>query len=146
MSLIPPDDLDSLARFVSAQADVYPQVLRELADGRKQTHWMWFIFPQVAGLGSSSTAKYYAIHSVEEGRAYLDHSVLGHRLAECTDAVLRKRDTPMVQLFGTVDALTFRSSMTLFSLLAGPGSIYQRALKYTRRPVSITLPFKRTQN
>ena len=103
-----------LARFVTAQAVAYATALAELRDGIKRSHWMWFIFPQFDGLGTSSTARHYAIRSVDEARAYLDHPLLGPRYLECVAALqdLLTRDPEAV--FGTVDAVKFRSSLTLF--------------------------------
>ena len=109
-------DLD---RFVAAQADIYAQALAELAAGRKQSHWMWFVFPQIAGLGRSPTAIFYAIASTEEARAYLAHPLLGARLRECTLAVLAHRGASAEAIFGAVDAMKLRSSMTLFETVAG---------------------------
>jgi uncharacterized protein (DUF1810 family) len=107
-----PGDLE---RFVQAQAGgVYERALAELRAGRKASHWMWFVFPQVAGLGSSPTSRHYAIGSAEEARAYLAHAVLGPRLRACTQAVLDVAGTPE-QLLGPVDAAKLRSSMTLFA-------------------------------
>jgi uncharacterized protein (DUF1810 family) len=110
-----------LARFVAAQQPVYDQALAELRRGQKESHWMWFVFPQVAGLGQSATSIHYAIGSLEEARAYLHHPLLGARLAECTDAVLAHAGTPAERIFGSVDAAKFRSSMTLFEAAAGGG-------------------------
>ena len=104
-----------LERFVSAQAGgVHEQALAELRAGRKTGHWMWFVFPQVAGLGSSSTSRHYAIGSADEARTYLAHPVLGPRLLACTWAVLDFAGTPE-ELLGPVDAAKLRSSMTLFA-------------------------------
>jgi uncharacterized protein (DUF1810 family) len=107
-----------LARFVDAQERVYPQVRTELAAGRKASHWMWFIFPQLAGLGSSATAHHYAIGSLGEARAYLAHPVLGARLRECTGLVLQVQGRTPAEIFGYPDDLKFRSSMTLFARAA----------------------------
>ena len=109
-------DLD---RFVFAQADIYSQALAELRAGRKQSHWMWFVFPQIAGLGRSPTAMFYAIASAAEARAYLAHPLLGSRLAECTSAILAHRDRSAEAIFGPVDAMKLKSSMTLFEAVAG---------------------------
>jgi len=106
-------DLD---RFVRAQAPVMVQVRRELGAGRKATHWMWFVFPQLAGLGSSPKAQDYAISSLDEARAYLAHPVLGHRIVECTHLVNAVEGRTAHDIFGTPDDLKFHSSMTLFSL------------------------------
>ncbi|HEY0115364.1 MAG TPA: DUF1810 domain-containing protein [Allosphingosinicella sp.] len=104
-------DLD---RFVAAQADVYGAALAELRRGRKESHWMWFVFPQIVGLGHSAMSHHYAIRSLGEASAYLAHPVLGPRLAECTDTVLGHDGTSAEWIFGAVDAAKFRSSMTLF--------------------------------
>ncbi len=108
----------NLDRFVEAQAPVYAQALAELRSGRKQSHWMWFVFPQLRGLGRSATAQHYGISSAAEARSYLDHQLLGPRLIECTEAVLAHRDQQAEAIFGPVDAMKFRSSMTLFEALA----------------------------
>jgi uncharacterized protein (DUF1810 family) len=117
-----------LERFVAAPAGVYGEALAELERGRKQSHWMWFVFPQIEGLGRSETARHYAIASLGEGRAYLDHALLGPRLLECTEAVLAHRDRPAEAIFGPVDALKFRSSMTLFEAAAGEATPFGDAL------------------
>ncbi len=104
-----------LQRFVDAQQRVYPGVLDELRAGRKRSHWIWFIFPQIAGLGSSPTAVHFAISSLEEARAYLAHEVLGPRLHECTQLVNELEGPSIEQIFGTPDDLKVRSSMTLFT-------------------------------
>jgi uncharacterized protein (DUF1810 family) len=104
-----------LARFVEAQSPVYTTVTRELRDGRKQSHWMWFIFPQFAGLGISDTARRYAISSLEEAREFLAHPVLGLRLRECTALVLEIKDKSADDIFGYPDNLKFQSCMTLFA-------------------------------
>jgi uncharacterized protein (DUF1810 family) len=109
----------NLQRFVEAQNPVWPQVESELSAGAKRSHWMWFIFPQLAGLGRSEMARHYAIRSRTEAAAYLGHKLLGPRLLECTGAVLRHRDAPAERIFGEVDAVKFRSSMTLFDAVAG---------------------------
>jgi uncharacterized protein (DUF1810 family) len=104
-----------LQRFVDPQARVYSSVLDELRAGRKRSHWIWFIFPQVAGLGSSPTAARYAISSLDEARAYLRHDVLGPRLHECTQLVNAVQGRSIGQIFGSPDDLKVRSSMTLFA-------------------------------
>jgi uncharacterized protein (DUF1810 family) len=113
------DDPHDLARFVSAQAAVYDQALAELRAGRKRSHWMWFVFPQLAGLGHSAMAQRYGIASRVEAEAYLTHKLLGARLRECTAAVLLHPHEPPEAIFGEVDALKFRSSMTLFDAAGG---------------------------
>jgi uncharacterized protein (DUF1810 family) len=106
----------NLERFVTAQAPVFETVLAELRAGRKRSHWMWFIFPQLAGLGRSSTARFYGISSIDEARAYLAHPVLGPRLELCTRTVIASESPSLHAIFGTPDDLKFRSCMTLFSL------------------------------
>ena len=115
-----PFDLD---RFVRAQERSYPQARAELAQGAKRTHWMWFIFPQLEGLGSSATARAYAIRSLDEARAYLAHTLLGARLRECTQLVNGLSGRTLGEIFGYPDELKFRSSMTLFAQAQadGPG-------------------------
>jgi uncharacterized protein (DUF1810 family) len=105
-----------LERFVDAQDDggAYQAALRELRDGRKRSHWMWFVFPQIAGLGQSATSRRYAISSLEEARAYIEHPVLGPRLAECVRTLIERPDASARDIFGGIDAMKLRSSMTLF--------------------------------
>jgi uncharacterized protein (DUF1810 family) len=117
-----------LERFVSAQAAVYAGALAEIRSGRKRTHWIWFIFPQIEGLGYSSTSRHYAIRSLDEARAYLAHPVLGPRLAECAEAVLAVEGRTASEIFAYPDDLKLRSSMTLFELVAEPGSVFTRVL------------------
>ena len=112
------DDRFDLERFVEAQAGVYDVALGELRAGRKRSHWMWFVFPQIAGLGSSPTARTYAIGSLEEARAYLAHPVLGKRLVECVEAVNAVSGRSAGDIFGYPDELKFRSCLTLFLLAA----------------------------
>ncbi len=104
-----------LQRFVDAQQRVYPGVVDELRTGQKRSHWIWFVFPQIAGLGSSSTAAHYAISSLDEARAYLTHDVLGPRLRECTRLVNAIQGRSIGQIFGSPDDMKVRSSMTLFA-------------------------------
>ena len=110
------DDPFDLSRFVEAQAPVIDQVRRELQAGRKTSHWMWFVFPQMKGLGHSPMAQLYGIASLDEARAYLAHPVLGSRLRECTELVLLHRDRTIHEIFGSPDDLKFHSSMTLFDV------------------------------
>jgi uncharacterized protein (DUF1810 family) len=107
-----------LERFVRAQEGVHEQACAELRAGRKRTHWMWFIFPQIKGLGSSEMAMRYAIASIEEAKAYLEHPVLGSRLRECTQTVLDVKGKTAEEIFGYPDNLKFHSSMTLFAQAA----------------------------
>jgi uncharacterized protein (DUF1810 family) len=118
----------NLQRFLDAQNEVLDTVLDELRGGAKQSHWMWFIFPQLAGLGRSSTAQYYGLSSLDEARAYLAHPLLGDRLRECVDALLPwagKRSAE--QILGNVDALKLRSCLTLFDQVA-PFGLFAQAL------------------
>ncbi|WP_326546597.1 DUF1810 domain-containing protein [Mycolicibacterium sp. ND9-15] len=110
-----PHDPFDLQRFVDAQERVYDTVLAELRAGRKRSHWIWFVFPQLRGLGNSATAQRYGIASLEEARAYLAHDVLGPRLGECAHLVARSAQASADDLFGWPDKLKVRSSMTLFS-------------------------------
>jgi uncharacterized protein (DUF1810 family) len=120
----------NLQRFVDAQASVYSRVLAELRAGQKQSHWMWFVFPQMTGLGSSPIAQKYAIGSLAEAQAYLAHDVLGPRLQECTQLVIAAADRPLGEILGYPDDLKFRSSMTLFERAAVPeGSVFGDALR-----------------
>jgi uncharacterized protein (DUF1810 family) len=118
----------NLARFVTAQEPCYERVLAELRHGHKSTHWMWFIFPQIAGLGRSPTAQFYALGSLEEARAYLSHPLLGPRLVECTAAANGVPDGSAYDIFGSMDELKFRSSMTLFAVAALDEPVFQDAL------------------
>ena len=122
------DDSFSLARFVDAQEGVYGQALSELRAGAKRTHWMWFVFPQLRGLGSSAMARRYALGSLEDARAYLAHDVLGQRLREATDAALGCGEGDARRLFGTPDDLKFRSSMTLFHRADPQEAVFRHAL------------------
>jgi uncharacterized protein (DUF1810 family) len=117
-----------LERFVSAQDPVYAAVLDELRGGRKRTHWMWFIFPQVAGLGSSAMAQKYAISSADEAAAYLAHPVLGPRLRECAALVAAIDDKSIDEIFDSPDDRKFHSSMTLFSDVAPDEAVFQECL------------------
>jgi uncharacterized protein (DUF1810 family) len=128
-NLNPSDDPHDLSRFTTAQVDIYDQVLTELKRGQKRSHWMWFIFPQVYGLGYSSISQHYAIKSIEEARQYLNHPVLGIRLLECTEAVLAVDGPSASEIFGYPDDLKLKSSMTLFASVAGPSSVFVRVLE-----------------
>jgi uncharacterized protein (DUF1810 family) len=119
-------DLD---RFLDAQEPQYAQVHDELRTGRKVGHWMWYIFPQLSGLGHSETARFYGISTLDEAKAYLRHPVLGTRLRECTDLVLSAPGRSLVDIFGSVDALKFRSSMTLFALATTDNALFRAALE-----------------
>lgn len=122
------DDPYNLSRFVLAQEPVYESVLAELKAGRKRTHWMWFVFPQAAGLGQSPMSRKYAIGSEDEARAYLAHPTLGARLRECTQLVLKIEGRTIHDIFGSPDDLKFRSCMTLFSSVAPEDALFKTAL------------------
>jgi len=102
--------------FIQAQNTVYPSVIKELTEGRKRNHWMWFIFPQVKGLGHSIMARRFAIESLEQGKEYLQHDVLGARLIECAELLLLHPDKSALEIFGSIDTLKLHSSLTLFTL------------------------------
>ncbi len=128
------NDPFDLNRFTSAQERVYDTVVAELRSGRKRSHWIWFIFPQIDGLGHSSTSIYYAIKSIEEARQYLNHPVLGARLVQCAETVLAVEGRSVSDIFGYPDDMKLKSSMTLFASVAeNPESVFVRVLdKYFR--------------
>ena len=117
-----------LQRFVEAQSEVYPQVYSELLAGQKRTHWMWFIFPQIRGLGSSPMAMRYALASLDEARAYLAYPLLGARLRDCTALTLAVKNKAVDEIFGYPDDLKFHSSMTLFAQAAEGESLFTQAI------------------
>jgi uncharacterized protein (DUF1810 family) len=118
-----------LTEFVAAQEPVYEQVVRELTAGRKQSHWMWFIFPQLTGLGFSAMARKFGIDSLDEARSYLNHPVLGPRLRECAQLMLAVRHNDVSAVLGYPDDLKFRSCMTLFAAAAPEEAMFDEALK-----------------
>jgi len=120
--------LGDLTRFVDAQRDTYDQALAELRGGRKRTHWMWWVFPQLDGLGVSVTSQRYAIKSEAEARDYLEHPVLGPRLIESVESVLAIEGRSAHDIFGSPDDMKLRSCVTLFAQVAGPGSVFHRLL------------------
>jgi uncharacterized protein (DUF1810 family) len=135
------DDPYHLQRFVDAQNPVYEQVCAELRNGRKASHWMWFIFPQLRGLGSSPTATTFGISSREEAQAYLAHPVLGKRLRDCTLLVNEAEGRSAEQIFGYPDVLKFRSSMTLFASVTPDDQVFKHALQkyFDGEPDRLTL-------
>ena len=135
---MPEADPFQLSRFVHAQDPVYADVLDELRQGRKQTHWMWFIFPQFKGLGHSATAKSFAINSLDEARAYLRHPVLGPRLIECARLVASISNTTVSSIFGYPDDLKFRSSITLFARVSDD-PLFEQLLASVVRPTDCNL-------
>lgn len=119
----------TLTRFIQAQQNVYPQVLKELRNGKKTTHWIWFIFPQIEGLGHSSTAKYYSIKTIEEAKKYITHPILGKRLLECSNIILNINGKSADDIFGYPDNLKLRSSMTLFNFVAPEHKVFAGVLQ-----------------
>lgn len=119
---------NNLSRFTRAQKDIYSTALTELRSGHKQSHWMWFIFPQIDGLGRSNTARYYAIKNQQEALQYLNNPILGPHLIECTETVLAVEDRNIAQIFGYPDEMKFKSSMTLYAAVESPGSVFELAL------------------
>ncbi|MBB4576294.1 DUF1810 domain-containing protein [Rhizobium lentis] len=123
-------DIDfNLDRFVEAQNGIYQQALSELQAGRKTSHWMWFIFPQISGLGTSAMAKKYAIRSAEEAAAYLAHPILSSRLLLCVEAILSVKGRSAHVILGSPDDFKLRSSMTLFAAISDHGSPFHRAIE-----------------
>jgi uncharacterized protein (DUF1810 family) len=117
-----------LNRFIEAQAGVYDRALSEIRAGHKSSHWMWFIFPQIAGLGTSDTSRFYAIKNIDEAREYLQHELLGPRLIECTEAVLSNRDVSAYEIFGSPDDMKLKSCMTLFEYISSSNSVFGKVL------------------
>jgi uncharacterized protein (DUF1810 family) len=123
------DDRYNLERFVQAQQGSYEQALSEIRNGRKRSHWMWYIFPQFSGLGFSRISRYYAISSVDEATAYLNHPLLGPRLIECAEAVLAIKGRSVHEIFGSPDDLKLRSCATLFASVSEPASVFHQLLE-----------------
>lgn len=114
--------------FIQAQNTIYPSVIKELTEGQKRTHWMWFIFPQVKGLGQSTMSRRFAIESLEQARAYLQHDVLGARLIECAELLLLHPEKSALDIFGSPDNLKLQSSLTLFAFAAGNKCVFEQLL------------------
>ena len=123
------NDPFELIRFVEAQNGVYERALGELKQGLKESHWMWFIFPQIEGLGRSSMAHFYAIKSANEAKAYLEHPLLGQRLIECSDALLQHKGKSVSDIFGFPDDIKLKSSLTLFASISVSASVFSRVLE-----------------
>jgi len=121
-------DPHNLSRFLEAQRDVYRRALAEIRCGRKRSHWMWFIFPQIAGLGLSATSRRFSIRNPAEAEAYLGHPVLGTRLLECAEAALVVDALSAFEIFGSPDEMKLRSCATLFARVSPPGSVFHRLL------------------
>jgi uncharacterized protein (DUF1810 family) len=122
------DDPYNLSRFVRAQAADYEHALAEIRSGRKRTHWMWYVFPQIDGLGFSSTSRQYAIKSAAEAVAYLAHPILGSRLRECVAALLAQEGRSATEVLGSPDDVKLRSCATLFAAVSPPGSVFEQLL------------------
>ena len=122
--------MEQLDRFIKAQENTYLVALKEIKNGRKQSHWMWYIFPQIKGLGMSETSKYYGIDGEEEAKAYLDNEILGSRLREITSELLKLNIYNPVDIFGTIDAMKLKSSMTLFDYVSEDKIFSQVLNKY----------------
>jgi uncharacterized protein (DUF1810 family) len=139
-ALAMPDPFN-LERFITAQGTVYPQVVAELSAGCKRTHWIWFIFPQIKGLGRSSQSEYYGIGSLEEAAAYARHPLLGVRLVECTRLVNQVEGRSIREILGSPDDLKFCSSMTLFARAAGENPVFRAAMQkyFNGQPDPLTL-------
>jgi uncharacterized protein (DUF1810 family) len=123
------DDPYQLSRFVRAQQDDFESALAEIQGGKKRTHWMWYIFPQLNGLAFSATSKYYAIKSLDEARAYLEHPILGPRLYQCAEAALGVEGRSATAIFGSPDDLKLKSCATLFACVSPPDSVFHRLLE-----------------
>lgn len=121
------EDKHNLSRFLKAQENAYPIALKELQEGRKRSHWMWYIFPQLKHLGHSYNAKYYGISGIEEATAYLQHPILGQRLREVASTILNLSGNDAEAIFGGIDAMKLRSSMTLFDVVS-PNDIFARII------------------
>ena len=120
---------NNLLRFLEAQQSIYSNVVKELQNGNKTTHWMWFIFPQIDGLGHSATAKYYSIKTIEEAKEYLMHPILGKRLLECTNIIAGIENKTADEIFGYIDTIKLRSCMTLFNFIAPQQKVFAAVLK-----------------
>ena len=121
-------DINSLDRFLEAQKRMYETALKEIKNGEKESHWMWYIFPQLRGLGKSQMAYVYGINGIEEARQYLAHPTLSTRLLEITEALLEHKDKPAYKIFGDIDDMKLQSCMTLFSIISENNSVFHQAL------------------
>ena len=121
-------DINSLERFLEAQEHTYATALKEIKNGKKRTHWMWYIFPQLRGLGKSRMAYAYGINGIEEAKAYIEHPVLSARLIEICEALLEHKDQDIEDILGGIDAMKLRSSMTLFAYISNNDSVFHKVL------------------
>ena len=122
-------DINALERFVKAQTNTYEVAMNEIKNGRKRTHWMWFIFPQLRGLGVSSISRYYGLENFDEAIAYLEHPVLSGRLYELCGELLKHKDKTALEIFGDIDEMKLKSSMTLFALTTEDYTIFDQVLE-----------------
>ena len=123
-------DITALERFVKAQTNTYEVAMNEIKNGKKRTHWMWFIFPQLRGLGMSSISRYYGLKGLDEAKAYLDHPVLSGRLYEACGELLKHKDKSAFDIFGDIDEMKLKSSMTLFALTSEDYTIFDEVLEH----------------
>ena len=123
-------DINSLDRFVKAQTNTYEVAMNEIKNGKKRTHWMWFIFPQLRGLGVSSISRYYGLENFDEAKAYLAHPVLSGRLYELCGELLKHKDKTALEIFGDIDEMKLKSSMTLFALTSEDYTIFDEVLEH----------------
>ena len=123
-------DINALERFVKAQTNTYEVAMNEIKNGRKRTHWMWFIFPQLRGLGMSSISRYYGLENFDEAKAYLAHPVLSGRLYELCSELLKHKDKTALEIFGDIDEMKLKSSMTLFALTSEDYTIFDEVLEH----------------
>lgn len=121
-------DINTVERFVKAQNLVYPIALKEIRNGKKRSHWMWYMFPQLRGLGVSSISRYYGITGLDEAKEYIEHPVLSERLYELCNALLEHKDKKAYEILGDIDAKKLHSSMTLFALISKKGSIFHQVI------------------
>ena len=134
-------DINSLDRFLEAQERMYEIALKEIRNGEKESHWMWYIFPQLRGLGRSQMAYAYGINGLEEAKAYLDHPILSARLIEISEALLKHKDEDIEDILSDIDAMKLRSSMTLFAIISDNDSVFHQVLDcfYNGRLDQVTL-------
>ena len=123
-------DINSLDRFIKAQTNTYRIAMSEIKNGKKRTHWMWFIFPQLRELGVSSISRYYGLEGLDEARAYLEHPVLSGRLYEACGVLLEHKDKSALEIFGDIDEMKLKSSMTLFALTSEDYTVFDEVLEY----------------
>ncbi len=139
-------NINSLDRFIEAQENTYATALKEIKNGKKESHWMWYIFPQLRGLGKTQTSYVYGISGIEEAKAYLAHPVLSERIIEISEALLAHKDVMIVNILGGTDAKKLRSSMTLFALISEEDSVFHRVIDCFYDGKMDNLTIKRVKN